>query len=246
MKPTVLLAEALTPDGVKVTLHERDSRFVIRLAGRELMNSAISTSEIRLAELAFEGAVKPKRILIGGLGLGFTLRRVLELADADAVVQVAELLPAVVEWNRTYLRDLNGSCLDDPRVKLHVGSVRPVLATANPGAFDAIILDVDNGPAAMVSEDNTRLYSERGLERLRKVLSPTGRVTVWSASIDHRFAERFDRSGFRVRTEKAALHANAKCAPYAIFVGEHPPARVVRENPLPVKKAAPKRREWRI
>lgn len=230
MKPTVLLAQATTPDGAQLTLHERDSRFVIRLAGRELMNSAISASELRLGDLAFSGAVRPKTILIGGLGLGYTLRRVLQLADPDARIIVAELLPAVVEWNRTYLRDLNGSCLDDPRVTVRVESVRQTIACAKPEAYDAILLDVDNGPAAMVSEDNTRLYSERGLERLKKVLTKTGRVAVWSASIDHRFAARFDRSGFRVTTEKVGLHANAKSAPYAIYIGEHPPARA--EEPV--------------
>ncbi len=236
MKPSVLLAESVTPDGAKITLHERDGRYAIRVGGRELMNSAVPASELLLAEQGLGGKRKPKKILIGGLGLGFTLRRVLELADADASVTVVELLPAVVEWNRTHLAKLNGDCLADPRVTVKVENVRTHLAAAAPEAYDAVLLDVDNGPAAMVSEDNMKLYSERGLNRLRAMLPRGGRAVVWSASIDVRFTSRMQRAGFVVETVRAKTHKGAHCSAYAIFVGDKPltheiASRVASPNP---------------
>lgn len=222
MKPSVLLAESVTPDGAKLTLHERDGRYAIRIAGRELMNSAVPASEILLADLGLGGRRKPVRILIGGLGMGFTLRRVLELADAQAQITVAELLPAVVEWNRTHLAALNGGCLADPRVTVVAGSVRDHLAEAPRGAYDAVLLDVDNGPVAMVSEDNLRIYSERGLNRLRAALAPGGRAVVWSAGIDVRFTSRMQRAGFVVETVRAKTHKGSHCSAHAIFVGDNP------------------------
>ncbi len=225
MKPSVLLAESVTPDGAKITLHERDGRYAIRIAGRELMNSAVPSSEILLAELGLGGLRKPKKILIGGLGLGFTLRRVLELADADASITVLELLPAVVEWNRTHLAKLNGDCLSDPRVTVKTDNVRTHIACSSPEAYDAVLLDVDNGPAAMVSEDNMKLYSERGLHRLKGLLPRGGRVVVWSAGIDVRFTARMQRAGFIVETVRAKTHKGAHCSAYAIFVGDKPPTQ---------------------
>jgi hypothetical protein len=222
MKPSILLAEALTPDGEKLTLHEKDGKFAIRLSGRELMNSAIPASELLLGELGLGGRLKPKKILIGGLGLGFTLRRVLELAEPDAEITVLELIPAVVEWNRTHLAKLNGGCLADPRVTVKIENVRNAIGCASPDSYDAVMLDVDNGPAAMVSEDNKRLYSEQGLNRLHKMLPRGGRLAVWSASIDVRFAARMERAGFEVQTIRAKTHKGAHCSLYAVFVADKP------------------------
>lgn len=225
MKPNLLIAESVTPDGQKISLHERDGRFAIRVAGRELMNSAVPSSELLLGEIGLGGLRAPKKILIGGLGLGFTLKRVLELAAPDAEITVVELLPCIVEWNRAHLAALNGGCLADPRVTVKTQSVRNLIACSSPEAYDAILLDVDNGPAAMVSEDNTKLYSERGLGRILKTLSRGGRMVVWSAGIDIRFTARMERAGFITETVRAKTHKGAHSSLYAIFVGDKSPAQ---------------------
>lgn len=235
MKPQILLAEDTTPDGEKVTLHERDGRFAIRIAGRELMNSAIPASELLLAELGLRGGKPAKRILVGGLGLGFTLRRLVEIAPADAEIVVVELLPAIVEWNRTHLAGLNGGCLADPRVRVVVADVRTFLFTSTPGTYDAMLLDVDNGPSAMVNEDNEKLYSGRGLQRILNLLPAGGRLCVWSASIDERFTARMERIGFEVNVVRAKTHKGSHCSAYAIFVGDKPlVARAPAVKPRPV------------
>lgn len=222
MKPQILLAESVTLDGSPVALHERDGRFAIRIAGRELMNSAIPASEELLAELAFRAEIPVKRILLGGLGLGFTLRRLLDLAPPEASVTVAELLPCIVEWNRTHLAKLNGDALADPRVTLVLGDVREHIATAGEAAYDAILLDVDNGPVAMVAADNARLYSESGLLRIKKTLAPGGRLAVWSAGIDERFSARLERTGYIARTERAKTRKGARSSTAAIILGDSP------------------------
>lgn len=239
MKPNLLIAESVTPDGQKLSLHERDGRFAIRVGGRELMNSAVPTSELLLGELGLGGVRSPKKILIGGLGLGFTLRRVLELAAPDAEITVVELIPAIVEWNRTFLKVLNGDCLADPRVVLKTQSVRTFIGCSSPEHYDSVILDVDNGPAAMVSEDNTKLYSERGLGRLLRMLTRGGRMCVWSAGIDIRFTARMERAGFITETVRAKTHKGAHSSLYAIFVGDKSPATGGEVAPDAVAPAGP-------
>ena len=235
MKPQILLAEGDTPDGAKITLHERDGRFAIRIGGRELMNSAIPTSEMLLAEIGTQAKNSPKKFLVGGLGLGFTLKRLLEVAPADATITVVELLPVLVEWNRTHLATLNGGSLADPRVKVVVGDVRTHIFTGTPGTYDVILLDVDNGPSAMVSEDNEKIYSGRGLQRILQRLPKGGRLAVWSASIDVRFTARMERAGFDVETVRAKTHKGAHCSAYAIFVGDRPQTdRVLGDKPKPL------------
>ena len=236
MKPQLLLAEAVTPDGAKITLHERDGRFAIRIGGRELMNSAIPSSELLLAELGLQAVRPPARVLVGGLGLGFTLKRLLEIAGPELEIVVVELLPVIVDWNRTHLAGLNGGALDDPRVKVVVDDVRRHLFTAKPGTYDAILLDVDNGPSAMVSEGNERLYSGNGLHRLLNLLPPGGRLCVWSASIDNRFTARMERVGYTVGTVRAKTHKGSHCSAYAIFVGDKP---LVPRPPAPKPRPMP-------
>lgn len=222
MKPQRKLAEAPTPDGGRLTLHEHDGRFVIRCNGQELMHSAAAESERQLGELAVARLTDTgaARILIGGLGLGFTLRSVLTHVRADAAVRVAELMPAVVEWNRTLLRDLNGALLDDPRVTTAVEDVNRSLQRAEHAPCDAILLDVDNGPVAMVQKGNGRLYDAAGIARVARALKPGGRVVVWSASEDRAYAARLAQAGFRVEAVPAKLHATAKRATYTIYVAD--------------------------
>jgi spermidine synthase len=227
MKPHLKLAETKTPDGAALTLHEHDGSFCIRIGGLALMHSTATASELRLGELAAErlSAVAHARVLIGGLGLGFTLKRVLERARPDARVEVAELIPEVVDWNRTFMANLNGRLLDDPRVAVAVSDVWDVLARAganNALRYDAILVDIDNGPKDMVQKSNIRLYQRRGIELIFSALNSGGRAAIWSASDDRAFVGRLAAAGLKVEVVRAGLHANARSASYAIFVADKP------------------------
>ncbi len=222
MKPHRLLATARTPDGVALTLHEHDGSFCMRLAGRELMHSQAIWSELALGEVGMARLVRGRagRVLIGGLGLGFTLRSVLAHADARTVVEVAELLPEIVAWNREYLARLNGALLDDPRVKVVIGDVFELIRGAPPASFAAVMLDIDNGPSAMVQAANARLYDARGIRLLATILAPGGRLVVWSAGDDSTFARRLAGAGLRVQTVPVKIHAGARHAAGRLFVGD--------------------------
>ncbi len=224
MKPNRMLAETTTPDGARLILQEHDGSFAIRHNGRELMHSRASASELQLGELAVERIEKSAavRVLVGGLGLGFTLKRVLEKVGPGAVVDVAELMPEVVDWNRTHLLGLNGACLTDPRVNVIVDDVAKVLQRAERASYDAVMLDVDNGPVAMVQAGNAQLYAEGGLRMIMMRLKPGGRVVFWSAGPDAAFKERLKKMGFAVEIVSAKVYATAKRASYVLFVADKP------------------------
>ena len=222
MKPQVQVAEARAPDGARLTLHAHDGQFVVRADGQALMHSALADSEERLGALAAEAAKQRAgaRIMVGVLGLGFTLRRVLAGAGKDVRVAVAELVPELLEWNRTFLRELNGACLADARVTTRVGDVREALGSAK---WDVIALDVDNGPAAMVRAGNASLYDERGVSRLATALRPGGTLLVWSAGPDSAFERRLNGAGLSgVRTDSPRTGARARSRSYVIFVAKRP------------------------
>ncbi len=222
MKPTLKLAETRTPDGARLALYEHDGTFCIRIGQEELMHSSLSISEVRLGELATErlAAHAHPSVLIGGLGLGFTLRSVLQSLGPDATVQVAELIPAVVDWNREFLAGLNGTLLDDPRVAVLVADVWEVIADAGRARYDAVVLDIDNGPDGLVQKQNDRVYGLDGLQRLAAVLKPGGRAAIWSAWLDHDFVRRLSDAGFMVQAVPAKLHPNARRCAYTIFVAD--------------------------
>lgn len=207
MKPTRLLDRAVTPDGTPLTLHEHDGTLSIRVAGVELMSTRQHHSEERLAELACAGLRDRRQaaVLIGGLGFGFTLRETLRHVAADATVVVAELVPAVVAWNRNPAHGLAADVIDDPRVEVVVGDVADVLAASH-GRFESIMLDVDNGASGLTAAANDGLYSARGLGAARAALRPRGRLAVWSADDDPRFAARMEKAGFAVDVVKARTH----------------------------------------
>lgn len=222
MKPHVKLAETKTPDGGRLTLHEHDGAYCVRLNGQALMDSTVATSELQIGELATDKFPRfgKSRVLIGGLGLGFTLRSALAGVGPHGVVELAELVPAIVEWNRKYLQALNGKLVDDKRVELHVADVTAVMTRAGKARYDAIILDTDNGPSPMVQRQNARLYDEAGLQRIFAALKPTGRAVIWSASHDRAFAARLTKAGFKVEVVAAKVHATAKRPAYTLYVAD--------------------------
>ena len=222
MTPFLTLATARTADGAVLTLHERPPHFYLRVNGQPLMATNAATSEAVLAEVACArlAASKAPCVLIGGLGFGYTLRRVLELVKSDARVVVAELLPEVAAWNRKYLQEVNGALLDDPRVQVVVEDVFQTISQAPAGHFDAILLDVDNGPIAMVQDGNGRLYQKAGFAVLRRALKPQGRIAFWSASPDPAFTKRLQQAGFRVTVTSAKAHAHARRSDHTIFAAD--------------------------
>lgn len=198
MVPRVLIDTAHVPGGGELRLMKRGDEYSIMLGSNELMNSRLSGSEEALARLACAELGRPNpNILIGGLGMGFTLRAALEEVGADARLTVAELVPAVVRWAREPMAHIFGTSLDDPRVTIAEADVADLIAGERAG-YDAILLDVDNGPDGLTWEGNDRLYSRQGLGAARAALRPGGVLAIWSAAPDRKFAQRLGSAGFRV------------------------------------------------
>jgi spermidine synthase len=220
VKPWVLLDTARIPgDGGEIRLHRRDTEFSIRLAGYELMNSRVHGSEEDLARLALRrmGDWPKPRVLIGGLGMGFTAAAALALLPEDGRIEVAELVPAVVQWNEKHLGHVAGHPLDDPRVSVVANDVARVIRDAR-GAYDAILLDVDNGPEGLSRKVNDRLYTTTGLANAAAALRGGGVLAVWSASPDKEFAERMRNTGFTVEETKVRPHRPRRGVRHTIWV----------------------------
>ncbi len=225
MKPNITLAETKTPNGARMTLVEHDGHFCIRVNGQQLMHSAVSVSEVELGRLGCENHAKKNngtRVLIGGLGLGFTLQSVLATVGGNAVVHIAELFPEIVAWNRTFLAGLNGGALADRRVSVLVEDVRAIIRRAAHKPYDVIALDIDNGTTAMVKDENNQLYSERGMQQIALALKPGGRAAVWSACPDVVIERRLVKAGLKVQAVPAKLYAQAKRSAYMIYVADKP------------------------
>jgi spermidine synthase len=202
VKPWIRLDQAAAPDGTVLALQSCDGEFLLLADGKPLMSSRLHGSEDALAVLACRRmrAVASPRVLIGGLGMGFTLRAALDALPTAATVVVAELVPAVVRWNRGPLGPLAGHPLEDARVRIEETDVA-VAVRSNPGAFDAVLLDVDNGSEALTTSTNGWLYSDRGVEAIRSALSPGGVLAMWLAVDDRKFARRLRQHGFTVDAE---------------------------------------------
>lgn len=223
MKPFHILGRATTPDDAQLTLQEHDGEYYLKLDGRQLMSTNATVSERALGELACEkirGRAEPK-VLIGGLGLGFTLRRVLELLPGKAVVQVAELIPEVVVWNKEFLRGVNGKLIGDPRVEIIEEDVFPLIAKARESSYDAIMLDLDDGPTGFARGKKTGRYDWKGCQRIARALKPHARVAFWSAAEDRPFEMRLLRAGFKVKVEEVKAHESAKRFAHRIYVAEY-------------------------
>ena len=220
MKPTVLLGATTTPDGKRMELLAHDRDRIIRVGGTELMSTRQHFSEDRLGAIAVAGlgGVRRPRVLVGGLGMGFTLRAVLAGLPADGAVTVAELIPAVVAWNRDPSLGLAADCLADPRVSVVEGDVADLLASS-PVAFDAVLMDVDNGTGALTTAGNRRLYRAAGVGLVRGALRPRGLAVWWSAHEDRAFEALVAGGGFDVTVERVLPHAGAKRATHVLFVG---------------------------
>jgi len=210
MKPFERLGEARTPNGTLIALYRHDGAYLLRADGVELMSTRRHLSEDRLAEVACAPLqeVPRARVLIGGLGLGFTLRAALRHLREDAEVVVAELLPEVIAWNADPRYDLSAAAMRDPRVRVVQSDVIDVLRT-NPAAFDAIMLDTDNGPDGMLMSENTQLYSTRGVADTMAALRAGGSVVYWSVGDDPAFAHALRGAGLAVRTLKVRAHYTA-------------------------------------
>jgi spermidine synthase len=203
-----------------MALYEHDGAFVVNFAGQELMHSEAVESERLLGEVGVKRLSRDEehRVLIGGLGLGFTLASALQCVGPSTNVEVVELLPEIVEWNRTHLKDLNGGLLNDPRVTIQIEDVNRVIRKAEPQTYDAILLDVDNGPSAMVSGTNASVYSISGLRALRTAIRSRGRVAIWSAGPDPAFETRLRREGMKFQAVPAKKYPRARRAAYLIYV----------------------------
>jgi spermidine synthase len=199
MKAWELLGEASTPDGNDIRLTRRDDEYLILANGKPLMSSRLHGSEEALATLGCSRAraLTQPRVLVGGLGMGFTLRAVLDVLPSRAVVTVVELIPAVIEWNRTCLAALAAHPLRDPRVRIQAADVGFTLR-ANPGQCDAVLLDVDNGPAPFTAAGNVGLYDNGGVAAAYAALRPGGTLAIWSAWEDRKFEQRLRFHGFQV------------------------------------------------
>jgi len=224
VKAWELLGETRTPDGTAMTLMRQDTELVILAGGKSLMSSRMHGSEEALAALAcrtFRNADQPT-VLVGGLGMGFTLRATLDLLPPDATVVVAELVPGVVEWNRGPLGPLAGYPLKDPRVVVESGDVGATLR-ASRDRFDAVLLDVDNGPDAFTTSHNAGLYSDRGLAAAHVALKANGVLAVWSAWEDRKFEQRLKYAGFAVAVERVRARLKKGGPRHTIFLASRLP-----------------------
>jgi len=208
MKKWNAIDQALTPDGKTIALYEHDGHYLIRVDRVELMSTRQHASEERLAERAcahLKGC-SGARVLVGGLGFGFTLRAALKELATDATVVVTEILTAIVEWNRNPAFPFAADALADPRVVIRQQDVVDAIA-ANKHVYDAIILDVDNGPNALTADDNFRLYDYQGLTMTRAALHPGGCLAIWSAAPDVTFERLMAGAGFHVKVEQCRSRA---------------------------------------
>lgn len=224
MKPYVKLAESTMPDGTHYSLHQHDGKIYLKYNGFELMSTALTFSEQMLADVGLRGLEKGSgtrpghpKVLIGGLGLGFTLKRTLELVGSPATVDVAELMPPLIEWNETFLVEYNGPLLDDPRTKIIQGDLFDIVSGKSAGAYDALLLDIDNTPDDLITKGNSRLYTPGFLQKLRNVITPQGCVAYWLSEPAPKFKKLLIKAGFEVEELASKPHEKSKRSRHCIL-----------------------------
>ena len=226
MKALELLGQALSRDGTVLKLVRRSDEYIILANGKSLMSSRMHGSEEALATFACQRArtLEQPSVLIGGLGMGFTLRATLDLLPPSSNVVVAEIVPAVVDWNRGALAALAGEPLADARVRVEVDDVAVTLAS-RPARFDAVLLDVDNGPAGFSASTNDGLYDDRGIAAAFAALKMNGVLAVWSAREDRKFEQRLRHGRFNVEVQRIRARLNKGGPRHTIFLGHKTPGR---------------------
>jgi len=217
MKPIIKLATANTPDGGEMILYQHDRDFSIKINGKELMGSRQHESEMELARLGCAHLADHSApcVLIGGLGMGYTLRQTLDMLGSNANVIVSELMPAVIDWNREYLGELNSHPLKDKRAEVITGDIYELLSQTA-GRFDSILLDIDNGPSAITDSGNQRLYTPTGMEICRRALRNQGCLAIWSTEPNKAFEKILINCNFHIRRYK--LHAYKQSNKKSLFV----------------------------
>lgn len=220
MKPRVLIGTARVPGGEDLRLFQRGDEFTIALGGNELMSSRVSGSEAALATMTCARLkAHAPHVLIGGYGMGFTLRAALAALAPAARITIAELVPEIIEWARGPMAGLTAASLNDTRVELVIGDVADAIA-AGAARYDAILLDVDNGPDGLVRAENDRIYSPQGLALAKAALKPGGIVAIWSAASDAGFSRRLKGAGFKVEEVSVRASENGKGARHVIWFAQ--------------------------
>ncbi len=223
VNPYIQLDKTSMPDGSLLALYQQGNEFILEYKGLELMSTNLTWSEQMLAELGCvdlrEGAAtRPEhpRVLIGGLGMGFTLKRVLELVGSPATVDVAELMSQVIEWNRTYLVEHNGPLLEDPRTNVILADLFDCLGEGE--MYDAILIDIDDTPDARITEDNVKLYTPSFLKLLRDSLNPGGCLAYWMAVPSPRLEMVLKKAGFHLTEHSVSSHEQSEDKWHRIYV----------------------------
>lgn len=212
-----LIENVMGSNGSEYSLYRRNDEYIIRVNGFELMTSYCHGSEEKLA-LSTWGNINSSdypQILVGGLGMGFTLRKLLNLLPPDSSVTISEIEPAVIRWNRDYFREFNGDVLSDPRVDIYIGDVAEKLRGSED--YNAVVLDIDNGPHALSAEGNCWVYSEDGIASIYGSLRTGGVFTLWSAFMDEKFVKRLEDQDFRVVVEHVYSSRDSSSGEYLIF-----------------------------
>lgn len=224
MKPTINIAETLAPDGAVFRLCSHDGEFFLYMNDRQVMSTTMTHSEQLLADLVcdFGNGRKNPKILIGGLGLGFSLARCLEITGIDATIEVAELLPEIIRWNHECLSGLNDHLLADQRTKIIEGDVYQLIQAAAKKAprYDGILLDVDDGPTSLLQPRNAQIYRREGLRTINRALTSGGRVGFWAATSEPGLLRDLKQTGFKVEEIPVAKHPRAKQQRHRIYLAE--------------------------
>ena len=237
MKPYLKIAESTMPDGTHYSLHKHDGKIYLKYNGFELMSTALTFSEQMLADVGCQSLLEgnPSRpahpkILIGGLGLGFTLKRTPELVGRPATVDVAELLPPLIEWNRTHLVEFNGPFLEDTRTVIIQGDLFDIVSNKQPGSYDALLLDIDNTPDDLITAGNSRLYSAGFLDKLRNVITPQGCIAYWLSEPAPKFKKCLFKAGFTVEEFASKPHEKSKRSRHCLLLARRKPEKKPRRK----------------